>query len=268
MFAVLQINQSDKGILALMKNTFSKSKIEVKRVRISGAQPFFVISTTQKGKRINWSELEQILGRLSGKLILPNGLTPPVDSNVKQIDITDELPAKMLFNTAIEISKLSALPSQNQKITVVDKTGVYLDQIENLVKHAAVVRVITDKINHYEDVAQDILCDWGASISVSRDFRIALKSDIIISPFEQITGTEALVLSTSACKVLTPKTALSNRVSLPKEFKEFLPAGIDEHDFACTLFDSCKLKSLAEHNFEKMLFCGEEKDVQKIALAL
>lgn len=268
LFAVLQINEREQGILALMKNHFSKSDITVRRVKISGAQPFFIVSTAKDLKNIKWTELEKSLGRMSGSLLMPNNVTPPETANVKALTITDNLPAKILFNTAIKISKLSSLPSKCQRITVVDRAGIYLDNIENLVKQASVVRVITDKIIQYECVAQKILKRLGASVSISNAFKKEIKSDIIISPFEQITSVDSLILSTDSCRVMTPRTALSTKISLPNDLKVFLPAGIDEHEFACALFDSCGLARLAKQSFDNLLYCQELQNVQKIAQTL
>ena len=265
MFAVLQIKQGEQGILAVMKSHLLQPEVDVKRVNIpSGTQPFFIISTMAQSGQIPWRSIEYSLGRLSGRLILPNGVSMPTSSNVKALDITNDLAAKMLLNTAIKVSKHSGIPKQKQRITVVDRTGIYIDQIEGLVKNASVVRVITDKIVQYEKLAQDIFYKWGASIILGVDLPLSLQSDIVISPFEQITGTEALVLSTSECKCLTPKTVISPRINLPAEFLEFLPQDIDEHNFACALYDYCGVKKLADLSFETMLFCGCEQSVYKL----
>jgi len=265
LFAVLQIKQSEQGILAVMKNHLLQPQTDVKRVNIAGAQPFFIVSTTQKSGQIPWNAIEYSLGRLSGRLLLPNGVTPPINSNVKSLETTDNLSAKMLLNTAIKVSKHSEIPKQKQRITVVDRTGIYIDQIEDVIKSAAVVRVITDRIIQYEQLAKNIFYKWGASIILSTDLRFALQSDIIISPFEQITGTNSLVLSTNACRCATAKTVISPQITLPAEFSEFLPQNIDEHKFACALYDDCGLKKLAGSSFETMLFCGCEQNVFKLA---
>ena len=264
MFAILEIKENSQGILALMKNHISKPEMNVRRVKISGGQPFFILSI-RKSKNIPWQLIENKIGRLSGRMLLPNNVTPPSDSNVKALTVTRNLPAKMLLSTAIEISKLLKKPAVMQKITVVDRTGVYIDQIEFLIKYASVVRVITDKIKQYDEIAQDILYKWGASISVAKDLRNELKSDIIISPFEQIDSADSLVLSTDTCKVMTARTAISPQISLPEEYKGFIPLGIDEQDFACALYDACGLTKLADMNFETMLFEGTTQSIKKIA---
>lgn len=265
MFAALQINEGEQGIFAVMKSHLLQPEVDVKRVNIpSGTQPFFIVSTREQSGQIPWRAIEYSLGRLSSRLLLPNGVSVPESSNVKSLDFTDGLAAKMLLNTATNISKYSGIPKQKQRITVVDRTGIYIDQIEGLVKNASVVRVITDKIAWYEQLAQDIFYKWGASIILGTDLPPSLQSDIVISPFEQITGTKALVLSTSECKCLTPKTVISPRINLPAEFLEFLPQNIDEHNFACALYDYCGIKKLADLSFETMLFCGCEQSVYKL----
>ncbi len=268
MFAALEIKQSEQGILAVMKNRMLKIPVNVRRIQIMGSNPFVVVSVVSNTKRIPWNVVVGKIGRLSNRMLLPNDVTPPSNSGVKVLDLTADLPAKMLLSTAIDFSKYLSTPSRHQKITVIDRTGIYLDQIERLIKTVSVVRVVTDMKKQYENVSKEIFSNWGASISVLSNMRSELKSDIIISPFEQVINSEALVLSTDKCKVMTPKTIISPQITLPEEYRKFLPCGVDEHNFACALFDDCGLKKLADRSYDTMLFKGSFQSIQKIAKIL
>lgn len=262
MFVALQQNNEDSNFSPL-KNMLGPS-IQLQKVKIQNNAPFYVV-TIPKGRRIPWKKLRTNLGRLCNKVLLPKDIIIPENSGVKAIAITDQLHAVSLLNTANLVAKQSKISVSKLKITIVDRDGIYLDNIEKIINCASHIRVITNNYKKYEPVVENIFDYWGASIFLSDDIQMALNSNIIISPFEQVIGTNALVMSLDKCDNLTCNTAIATRLLLPNELIEYLPKGIDEHDFASVLYDEYKLKCLSNISLDKMIVNGCEKSVYEMA---
>lgn len=265
LFAVLQIINEELSVVSTMKKYLSKPQIDVERICLSDCNPFFVVTTSTKGGKIPWKSVEYSLGRLSDKMILPKGVEPPKNSDVKVVCFTYDLTAQMLLNTALNFANLPDLASQIRSITIVDREGIYFDKIEKIVKSIPVIRIVTDKIIQCDGIAQDMYYKWGVSISASDNINFGLQSDMIVSPFEQITGTNALVFSTDLCKNATQKTLISPKITLPKTLNLPELKDIDEHCFASTLYDFCGYKKLAQESFETMFLCNCEQSIGKLA---
>jgi hypothetical protein len=265
LFAVLQINDEEVGFVPTIKKYLSKSQIDIERVTLSECQPFFIVTTMAKGGKVPWKAVEYSLGRLSDRMILPKGVKPPENSAVKVIDFTYDLTAQMLLNTAISISNQNTLASQRQSIAIVDRKGIYFNKIEKIVKSVSIVRIVTDKVERYEEIAKEMYYKWGASISVSDDINLALQSDMIVSPFEQITKTNALVFSTDLCKNATHKTLISPKITLPNNLNLPVLKNIDEHSFVSALYEFCGCKKLEQESFRTMFFYNQEKSVSELS---
>lgn len=264
MFVVLEVDKCQKSKFSTLKSTFLKSSLQFRKEKIENSAPFYVVSVCNQDK-IPWKKLSVNLGRLSNKVLLPNDISITEKCGVKAINITDELHAISLLNTAKLVAKYSSIPANKMRISIVDRQGVYYNHIERILNSASHLRIITNNYKKYEPVVDDIFDYWGASVFLSSDINLAKKSNIVISPHEEILGTNALVLTLDKCKSFTCNTAIAHKLLLPNEYLEYLPKGIDEHKFASVLYDEFKFKSLSNVSLDKMIINGCEKSVYEMA---
>lgn len=262
MFVAMEIANKENEDISF-KNRISND-IKIKKVRIKNSTPFYVL-TVNNIKRIPWRKIEKALGRLDDKVLLPHEVNLGENTSVKCISFTNELSAVALLNTARLIAHHSEIPPTKMKISIVDRDGIYINFIERLVDCASSIKIVTNNYLKYENVVNNIFNYWGASILITDDVSQVKNSNIIISPFEDVKVTKALVLTLDGCMSYNDTTAKATRLKLPEKYKEYLPNGIDEHDFASILYDEYKFKSLGEMSLDKMNVNGNELGLYELS---
>ncbi len=260
MFAVLQIRPPEKGLMKRSWRCLRPAKPLAVQVAVKGGAPFLCVTVSKKHGRIPWEEIAFYAGRCAGRMLLPNGLLPPVDCPVKAFHPT-VLAALALFNTACAVLAQRHAPPEMERITLLDPTGALARRAHRLLPFASLVRIVTQKPAAYQQAAERAMEDYGAALLVQETGIGAGDSTVVIAPY----GLNGDFVPAARCAVFLGAghvceaggiTIRAEGFDLPEPYQRLLPEGIDADRFACALYEECGLRALGERTYTSLQLYG------------
>lgn len=257
MFAVLE----ERATVSRKRRWFHRRVVQplpqLEPVPVPGGVSFYALRISARKSGPDWRLIRRAAGHLSGKLLLPNELTPPQGSGCFEL-VPRRYPYKLLFNTAVSVIRACHLDPLGCTITVLDGQGKFSSEIRQLVPLAAAVRVITQHPARYYTSAEAVLDEFGATLLFSDAPNAALDSDFILVLDAQTTvcAGRNTVVFTNRKENLRVFTISGDGVDLPEAYEALLPRGVTPECFAGALYEHCAALQLGALCYSRLQLSG------------
>lgn len=245
MITVLNIQESlPSGMIEKIKSFMVPYSIDTSFCSGKMANIFMINYTRRKGK-IRFDKIyKSCIGK--PKTVLCNENILPDNIPFKRFSDT-EFQTIMMKNMVIDLLKRTG--QTDLKITFYDPFAEYPSFIPELLKYVTVLTVISNMPRFYENEAERIMSETGASIIVKNDIEQLLPTDILIATVpidkEINVGNNELIFTVqkplAACR---GNIFYDYKLYIPSEIICKIPDSIDESYFAGALFLLCNIKEL------------------------
>lgn len=246
MFTVLKVNPFQKP--PIFKRLFYRSPEPIlTRVPLRGGAFFYTAECfADKRGNADLSVLPDLVGGCAQRILLQDTkipILPPL-----QIFEPVLYPQILFLNTAIDF--LCALPDAPHLRTLgfVDPEARLQKTIVPFVRQAKTVKIFTDFPKRYDELAKEILADWGLSVIVSACADVLRDCNVLLAPFLKTENGLGGVLQYGIPKVCYA----GDGCVLPAEFEARRPQGVAADVFASALYELCNQKELENLRYTRL----------------
>lgn len=238
MFTVLKVNPFQKP--PILKRLFYRPPEPIlTRVPLRGGAFFYTVECfADKRGNTDLSSLPDLVGGCAQRILLQDvkiPILPPL-----QIFEPVLYPQILFLNTAVDfLEKLPDAPSA-RTLGFVDPEARLQKAIVPFVRQAKTVKICTDFPKRYDELAKEILADWGLSVIVSSCADVLRDCTVLLIPFLKTENGGYGVLQYSKQSVCLA----GNDFVLPAVFEARRPQGVDSVLFASALYELCNQKEL------------------------
>ncbi len=254
MFATVECKDAPNGLRGFVRDIFTLPEIELRKVKIPSGEWFYRVIVTEYRGQIPVEETVERVKRLKKGVIFEVNF--PCDERTQALEFEpSELPAQLLFNSAVNyIKELKPEPLESS-LTVFDPSGFYCKKLHLLVPFFARIKVYTNEVTLYGVTAERLMADYGLSLALCDRFTGSVPdSTVIICPDEvPFCNFYKGILFTNAEE--NPPCGACFRgsgVDLPGEYELLRPEGIGKMHFAAALYEKGGVRSLGELSFRKL----------------
>ena len=263
MFAVLEVEKYEKGLIKYIQRKFDKSKTTLTYCAVKGASPYVKINIKEKSDGIDWAEVRNCAGVCAERLLLSNKIDIPVGFGIQRY-YPKLYPSVLMFNNMLEM--LGSIRKRNNlSVAVYDKHGALTRQIDKLFDYERHITVLTDNIPDYKIASQRVMDNCGAAIIINDynskenkcdiafadryDREIMNRYKLVFCP-EKLNGYANLIYGTD--------------VSVAGSFLSNKPESIDTFIFLCALYELNSFKEAEKFSYSKLYFCSQEIENKKL----
>ncbi|WMJ23565.1 hypothetical protein RBG61_02510 [Paludicola sp. MB14-C6] len=238
----------------ITSNHYSQKKLYLKNMKldyVTCGDVKYCIVRIKKAENVSWNVIENLLGATKERVIVTNEITLPSTTAIKQLDIINYSHVTTM-NALQEILSYNQKYIKNKTVTLIDINCHYQNYANILVGFFGVVRIITKKMQLYEDYKNTMYYECGANILVSNKiFPSASDNVLFVSP-------DGIILSNminQTIPIIIPKKLgfdahsyiyHSFRAETPNEYLEAIP-----HDLL--KLDSIQIDSEEKENPQMFL---------------
>lgn len=246
MFTVLKVNPFQKP--PIFKRLFYRPpKPSLTRVPLRGGAFFYTVECfADKRGNADLSSLPDLVGGCAQRILLQDVKIPILPP----LQIFDPVlyPQILFLNTAVDF--LEKLPESPHARTLgfVDPEARLQNAIVPFVRQAKTVKIFTDFPKRYDELAKEILADWGLSVIVSSCADVLRDCTVLLMPFLKTENGIDGVLQYGMPKVC----CAGDRCVLPAEFEARRPQGVDSVLFASALYELCNQKDLDNLRYARL----------------
>lgn len=230
MFAVVKFSDSPKGFFKKLFSVFSRKTVYNEKVSVAPGVFFFMLTCSFTPDRADWDMIEESAGAAKSRIIFPENVNVPERFMRNSFE---KLRKKAFIETALKILK----NQECECVTIDDREGFYVNDIEKFVKLAPLIRVVTNNPERYDSVSEKIMEDSGATILMS-DENTDFGSTWLVTYSggawhgEDIRAITAADICFGAKKLIR----LSN-LKFANEYSKLVPDGINSEKFLSALYE-------------------------------
>lgn len=250
MFTVVDLKTEKKTKVQRFFQYFRKAEVELKEIPLPFGKSFYLCEAKHHRGKIPWKEIEE--NTQNKNFILPFEL--------KEIAPLKEfepklLPKLMLFNSALDyIEKLNRPPSE-MRFTLVDDDGIFREKLEDVLKLASIITVVTKKEEKYNALSVRLFETYGISLMIRRDYNEAKYENSFLFDYKgdriplSYKGT---AFSKEKKHLLNGKTLFPGGFDLPSEYEKLWRKNTDKMQFASALFELSNVSDLQNLRFNEL----------------
>lgn len=252
MFATLELYEKRIKGRERIKYFLRGAEIICEKIALPENEYFYKLKVPVIKGKIPYDKLRRLSEGIKDGFIFPEGLV--CEEGIKEYS-AGYFPQLMLFNSAVKLLSQSICQPADTLITLVDSKGVLSSQVKRLADFAGEVRVITENVNSYFGVQEEIMRDYGLSLFVSNKLSSIPKEGIIISyTSSSIPLSFRGLLITSEKRFLPFADVLTGRgIKTVEKYMQLCPERIEPLTFLSALCESCYVKELQNTEFEKLV---------------
>lgn len=262
MFAVLQVEKYEKGLLNRFQNLFDRNKVKLNYYSVKGAAPFFVMKVKEGKNGVDWEKVSIKAGGCAESILVSKNIQIPVSCGLSRFE-PKLLQNVLLFNNMLEI--LKRLNNNNISVTVLDKEAGLVKNIDRLFDYARHITVLTDDFPRYKVASQRIMDSCGGAIVLKEYDSDFEKSDIVFS--DQYNEKKLKNCGIVFCpdnESLDEKIISGYDAEFPEHTLKNKPDGIDSFVFVSALYELNSLKGLDDLMFSKLIKCNEKIEKSEV----
>ena len=246
MFATLGVLPYDDSLRARLRRRFSPPAVSCSRVTLPNFFSFYHLQAPlQPDGTLPWERIAETAGTLKMRLLLPKGISPPVDAPVRAYEPA-KLPLRLLASSAFHALQTLGLDPLSQSLCLVDPQGVLADTVERFLPLVSGLRVVTDDFAAYEKAAETMRLKYGVSLQLAPDIKKASGSTILLldDAADAPLSYEGLIFTNHPCARPNAQTLTPGAPTLPPEYAALCPPGIDPLTFAAAACELCAADEL------------------------
>ncbi|SDN96482.1 hypothetical protein [Acetanaerobacterium elongatum] len=208
-----------------------------------GGITFYTIAIPIKKGVPNYSELQELGPRFSGRLLMAQGLGPTEDLN-SLLFLPKQLPQKIMLNVSTKICDSLPIPLIRRSIGLVDADGIYTSFAEKLIKHSPTVKIFTNNFEAYENTQEELLSLYGAPLVITNRISSLADCQVIYSPNPSDADEAAKLGAITVSGGVQGNFEWENVFSLyeldiPLEAAEHMPQGVNPIHFLSAAYELC-----------------------------
>ncbi len=256
MFAVVEFFEGDINFRGKIFDFFSAPSVVSIRHEVPEGLPFFTVKIKKHRGQYPFSYAAQVMGNIANRVIFRKGETIPEGCPLG-IFAGKKLQGQMLMNTAADYIGSLRLDSTRQSILIVDRKADFIDRIEQFLSCSSQISVITDRVEDYEWCRHRLMDKYGVCLHICGAFTAAMKDcTFVVSPSvaEVPAFYGGTLISTEKKTATLGRSLVCDGITLPAEYGEIIPEGIEESLFASALYELCGVKSLGDLTFNS-IYC-------------
>ena len=250
MFTVIDLKNGEKSKLKRMFQYFRKADLNITERSVPYGESFFVCEAKHHRGKIPWKEIEE--NTQNKNFILPFELKGI--ATLKEFE-PKLLPKLMLFNSALDyIEKLNRPPSE-MRFTFVDDEGIFREKLEDVLKLASIITVVTKKEEKYNALSVRLFETYGISLMIRSDYNEAKYENSFLFDYKgdriplSYKGT---AFSKEKKHLLNGKTLTPGGFDLPSEYEKLWRKNTDKMQFASALFELSNVSDLQNLRFNEL----------------
>lgn len=243
MFTILNIQEKtcknifEKIKFLFQKNVFIKSKLD-------SIQSVYVhnINFIKISDKIDWNKISKMIGRESKFILCSKDLIIPADLNFKRFE-PESYYEELCILFALEVLKKLDIRTSDFNIALYDPLGEYSSVLDELIKYASGIHVITDNEYHYEKEASRIMEEYGANVLINKELHNKSYNLVLaLHPIDrQIETNRFSVILASRPYIYPVKGIIYDKYKFSKDidFKRFLTYenDMDQEYIAAALYE-------------------------------
>lgn len=200
----------------------------------------------QYSKNINWKKIDKIVLAQRNHLLCSKDVILNESMGYKRFD-DSEYKERLCTNLGITLT--SEISQKNISVGIIDKKGMFSSLVECILKYTDNVVVVTDNIDFYTQVAENLIEETGAPLRLSQSQKSLCECKLIIAPskvtsFEGISS-KSLLLTAHIPQVDLPCAYVYDyAIDFPKPLLPLCPTGLDKTYFASALYSLADIYQL------------------------
>lgn len=169
-------------MFALIKPQIKKTLKSIKVEAVCHGDVKYYIFYVRNPKKINWTKLASKLGDLKSRVILGEEIKLPKSSSIK-LTCCERYAHKLTMHALDEILASNAAFVKDKQATIIDIQCKYQGYSDILVRYFNRVKIITNKIDFYNNYSDSKLYECGATVTITNECtRIDPENILFVSP--------------------------------------------------------------------------------------
>lgn len=240
MFVYVKKRCRKKTLLQKLFDNNNRDILELKRVELYNAAPFFVADFYGESDEA-WLELAHITEKY-GPIITEKAAIVP-ECVKDKLFFPEVLPLKMLCRTIAASDLSNVVDLRKCRTAVFDKGAFLKDEIEMLLNVFSQLIVVTDNLEKYEAIANSIFSKSGGVFMISDTPMSAYGCDLVISErYDYCKDLNCKICITSFSDIENSNIVKPQEFEMPKEYDKLWDKQTDKIMFASALYELCSYK--------------------------
>lgn len=250
LFTLVDLKSEKKSRFQHLADYFRKADIEFQKITLPSGESFYQCKSGLYRGKIPWKLITE---KAPFKAFIL-----PFDSEDESAPLQFEpkiLPQKMLLNTAIDYMKKLNFSPSGTHLTIVDKKGLHLEKIPELIKLASLITVVTNKTEEYTLLSEKLFDSYGISLMLRRTYSETGRENSFLFDFdgEDIPlSYKGIAFSKEKKHLLNGKTMIPGGFELPTEYEGLWQKNTDKLQFASALYELCGVRELQNLRFNEL----------------
>lgn len=250
MFTVVDLKTEKKTKFQRFFQYFRKAEVELKEIPLPFGKSFYLCEAKHHRGKIPWKEIEE--NTQNKNFILPFELKGI--ATLKEFE-PKVLPKLMLFNSALDYIEKLNLPPSEMRFTLVDDEGIFREKLENVLKLASIITVVTKNEEKYNALSVRLFETYGISLMIRSDYNEAKYENSFLFDYKgdriplSYKGT---AFSKEKKHLLNGKTLAPGGFDLPSEYEKLWRKNTDKMQFASALFELSNVSDLQNLRFNEL----------------
>lgn len=230
MFAVVKFDQEPKGLFKKLFWRFSKREVNAEKVSVAPGVFFFFLRCNFTPEHADWDLIEDAAGAMKNRLIFPEDIRIPEKFTPL---LLEKLRQRAFIKTAFKILKSEKCES----VTIDDRNGIFINDIENFVNLAPLIRVITNTPERYDSVCERIMEKSGATLLLCDENADLGRTWLVTYRGGSWHGESIKAITAADVCFGAEKLIRLSKLNFNEEYLSLVPEGIDRDKFLPALYE-------------------------------
>jgi hypothetical protein len=221
---------------------------------------YYTLELVLKKGFVNYEKVYELIPRLAKAVVIPDGFEPPKEGHVRRHN-PSRLIKKIGLEAALKLIETSLIPLCRRCLGLIDLDGVHTDFAEKMVKHAPLVKIVTNRFDIYGEFVDKMMDLYGAPVLLYGGLDFIYDCDVVYSPeemdFKRLRGVP--VITCQPCRDCFAGNIFSIKtLNIPLDIAKEIPPEQNPIDFLDAAYTYGNIKNL--ENIETSVFSSRFRD--------